>query len=117
VVFLIVVSGAFIFLTRGHTPNKTAAQYITDVAKDDSMQPQLDQSLHTSPANSSTIVHDLVVTLLRADRRLSTEHWPTEVEGAMESLVTTDQQTTDLGPEEIPVGIDVRAGHPLEAAE
>jgi hypothetical protein len=89
---LIVVGGAFVFLAGGHTQSKTATRYITDVAKDDSMQPQLDQSLYTSSAKSSTIVHDLVQTLLKEDRRLSTQHWPIRVKVDIETLVGINQE-------------------------
>ena len=91
-VALIVLSGAFVLLTGAHTPDKIATQYNIDVAKDDSLQPQLDQALHTSPAESSTIVHYLVQTLLKEDRRLSAGHWPTHVAFAIETLVTINQQ-------------------------
>jgi hypothetical protein len=91
-VVLVVGIGTFVLLTRGPAPNKTATQYIADVAKEDVMQPQLDQALHTSPADSSNIVHGLAQTLVKEDRRLSTGHWPTRVNRDIDSLVATNQR-------------------------
>jgi hypothetical protein len=89
---LILGGGVFVFLTGGHTQTKTAARYIADVKKDDSVQPQLDVSLHHHPAKSEAIVHDLIETLQREDRRLSSQHWPTHLEGDIQALVSYNQQ-------------------------
>jgi hypothetical protein len=94
---LIVVAGAFAFLAGGHTLSKTAARYIADVKKGDTMQSQFEQSLHNSPAKSLTIVHDLAQTLRNEDRRLLAQHWPGEVKYSMELLVSSNQdQISDL---------------------
>jgi hypothetical protein len=89
---LIVGAGAFALLTGGHTQTKTATRYIADVAKDELMQSRLEVSLHERPAKSVTIVHELVQTLLKEDRRLSTQKWPIRVEFDVQSLVTYNQQ-------------------------
>ena len=89
---LIVAGGAFVLFARGDAPDKTATQYIADVSKYDSMQPQLDQALRTSPAKSPTIVHDLVRTLLKEDQRLSSQHWPARLKGDIGTLVTLNQK-------------------------
>ena len=96
VVVLIVLGGAFVLLTGTHTPTKAATQYVTDVANGDALQLQLDQAHSTSSARSSIIVHSLVQTLLKEDRRLSIEHWPARVEGDVETLVTINQQISVL---------------------
>jgi hypothetical protein len=91
-VILIVGIGTFVLLTRGPAPNKAAAQYTADTANDDSMQPQLDQALHVSPATSSTTVHDFVHALVKEDRLLSTQVWPIRAKEDIGKLVTTNQQ-------------------------
>jgi hypothetical protein len=91
-VVLVLAGGAFALLTGGPAHSKTATRYITDVAKDVSIQPELDSSLHDRPAESLTIVHNLVQTLLTEDRRLSTQHWPTFVNSQIRSLVAANQQ-------------------------
>jgi hypothetical protein len=93
---LILAGGAFALITGGHTQSKTATRYVTDVAKDDSIQSQLDQSLHASPAKSLTIVHDLVQTLLKEDQRLSTQHWPASVRIEIESVVSANQRQVSV---------------------
>jgi hypothetical protein len=91
-VVLLIAGGAFVLLTNGHTQNKTATQYMTDVATDESMQSQLNQSLLANPAKSATIVHDLVQTLLKEDQRLTTQHWPQRVEIDIKTLVASNRQ-------------------------
>jgi hypothetical protein len=89
---LILAGGAFALITGGHTQSKTATRYIADVAKGDSLESKLDQSLRDSPARSLTIVHDLIQTLRAEDRRLSTQHWPGDITSNMEFLIRDNQQ-------------------------
>jgi hypothetical protein len=95
---LIVVAGTFAFLAGSHTLSATAARYIADVKKGDTMQSQFEQSLHNSPAKSLTIVRDLAQTLRKEDRRLLAQRWPGEVKYSMELLVSSNQdQISVLG--------------------
>ena len=88
---LIVIAGTFVFLAGGHTLSKTAGRYIADVSKGDTMQSQLEQSLHDSPAKSLNIVHNLAHALAQEDKRLLSQHWPGEVKYSMELLVSSNQ--------------------------
>jgi hypothetical protein len=89
---LILAGGAFALVTGGHTESATAARYVADVARGDSMQSQFDQSIHNSPARSLTIVHDLVQTLRKEDQRLSTQHWPGNIRLNMEFFIHENKQ-------------------------
>jgi hypothetical protein len=89
---LIIAGGAFALVTGSNTQSKTAARYVADVAKGDSQQSQLAQSLHNSPTKSLTIVSDFVRTLRKEDQRLSTQHWPGDITFNMEFLIRDNQQ-------------------------
>ena len=89
---LILAGGAFALITGGHTQSPTATRYISDVAKGDSLETKIDQSIRNRPANSLTIVHDLIQTLRVEDQRLSTQHWPGDIESNVEFLVHDNQQ-------------------------
>jgi hypothetical protein len=89
---LILAGGAFALITSGHSQSHTATRYVADVARGDSLESKIDQSLRESPAQSGTIVHDLIRTLRVEDQRLSTQHWPDNIEYNVEVLIHDNQQ-------------------------
>jgi hypothetical protein len=89
---LILAGGAFALVTGGHAQSATATRYVADVAKGDSLQSSLALSLRDSPTKSVTIVHNLIQTLRAEDRRLSTQHWPGDIEFNMKFLIHDNQQ-------------------------
>jgi hypothetical protein len=94
---LILAGGAFALITGGHSQSQTATRYVTDVAKGDSLQSNIDQSLRDSPAKSLAIVHDLIQALRVEDQRLSTQHWPGDIKTNLEFLIHDNQpQISDL---------------------
>jgi hypothetical protein len=88
----VLAGGAFAILSGGPARSKAATRYTADVAKDISIQPQFDQSLHTSATTSSHLVHELIDTLVIEDRRLSTQHWPVSVAIEIKSVVSANQR-------------------------
>jgi hypothetical protein len=89
---LILAGGAFALITGDHAQSKTATQYVADVAKGDSLESKIDQSIRDSPAKSLTIVHDLIQTLRVEDRRLATQHWPGDIKFNLRILIHDNQQ-------------------------
>jgi hypothetical protein len=89
---VILAGGAFALITGGHTQSQTAARYVADVARGDSLESKIDQSLRDSPAKSLSIVHGLVQTLRVEDQRLSTQHWPADIKFNIGFLIHDNQQ-------------------------
>jgi len=89
---LILAGGAFALVTGGHTESATAARYVADVAKGDSLQSQFNQSIRNSPARSVTIVADLVQTLRNEDQRLSSQHWPGNIRTNMSLYIHENEE-------------------------
>jgi hypothetical protein len=89
---VILAGGAFALISGGHTQSETATRYVADVAKADSLQSRLDQSLRDRPAMSVTIVHDLIQSLRVEDQRLSTQHWPGDITFNVAILIRDNQQ-------------------------